>query len=74
MQILGFDHLAYPEHMDHLKVDGELPYPLTKKHFNPEIAVGNYKDHLEAWDLMEELGFDGFTSSTPCSATATPIT
>ena len=28
MQVFGFDLLAYPEHMDHLKVDGELPYPL----------------------------------------------
>ena len=59
MQILGFDHLAYPVHMDHLKVDGELPYPLTKRHFDPETAVGNYNDHLDAWELMEELGFDG---------------
>ena len=59
MKVLGFDHLAYPEHMDHLKVDGELPYPLTKRHFNPETALGNYNDHLDAWELMEELGFDG---------------
>ena len=45
--------------MDHLKVDGELPYPLPKRHFDPATAVGNYNEHLDAWELMEELGFDG---------------
>jgi alkanesulfonate monooxygenase SsuD/methylene tetrahydromethanopterin reductase-like flavin-dependent oxidoreductase (luciferase family) len=59
MQVFGFDLLPYPEHMDHLKVDGELPYPLPKRHFRPETAVRNYGEHLDAWVLMEELGFDG---------------
>src|SRR5262247_1976483 len=59
MQVFGFDLLAYPEHMDHLKVNGELPYPLPKRHFRPDLAVQNYRDHLDAWALMEELGFEG---------------
>jgi alkanesulfonate monooxygenase SsuD/methylene tetrahydromethanopterin reductase-like flavin-dependent oxidoreductase (luciferase family) len=59
MRIFGFDLLPYPEHLDHLKVDGELPYPLPRKHFRPELAVRNYGEHLEAWALMEELGFEG---------------
>ena len=59
MQVFGFDLLPYPEHLDHLKVDGELPYPLPKRHFRPESAVSNYKEHLDAWALMDELGFDG---------------
>ena len=59
MNIFGFDLLPYPEHLDHLKVDGELPYPLPGKHFRPELAVRNYREHLDAWALMEELGFDG---------------
>jgi alkanesulfonate monooxygenase SsuD/methylene tetrahydromethanopterin reductase-like flavin-dependent oxidoreductase (luciferase family) len=59
MRIFGFDLLPYPEHLDHLKVDGELPYPLPGKHFRPELAVRNYREHLDAWALMEELGFDG---------------
>ena len=59
MRIFGFDLLPYPEHLDHLKVDGELPYPLSKRHFRPELAVENYRQHLDAWALMEELGFDG---------------
>jgi alkanesulfonate monooxygenase SsuD/methylene tetrahydromethanopterin reductase-like flavin-dependent oxidoreductase (luciferase family) len=59
MRVFGFDLLPYPEHLDHLKVDGELPYPLPAKHFRPELAVRNYREHLDAWALMEELGFDG---------------
>src|SRR5262245_45609214 len=59
MRVFGFDLLPYPEHLDHLKVDGELPYPLPKRHFRPELAVQNYREHLDAWALMEELGFDG---------------
>ena len=59
MRVFGFDLLPYPEHMDHLKEDGELPYPLPKKHFKPDVAVRNYEEHLDAWAYMEELGFDG---------------
>src|SRR6266498_690933 len=59
MRVFGFDLLAYPEHMDHLKVDGELLYPLPKQYFHPEVAIQNYQEHLDAWALMEEIGFDG---------------
>lgn len=59
MQVFGFDLLPYPEHLDQLKVDGELPYPLPKKHFRAALAVSNYREHLDAWALMEALGFDG---------------
>ena len=48
MQVIAFDLLPYPEHLDNLKVDGELPYPLPKKHFRLELAVSNYKEHLSA--------------------------
>ena len=51
MQVITFDLLPYPEHLDHLKVDGELPYPLPKRHFSPDLAVSNYKEHLGAWAL-----------------------
>jgi alkanesulfonate monooxygenase SsuD/methylene tetrahydromethanopterin reductase-like flavin-dependent oxidoreductase (luciferase family) len=59
MRIFGFDLLPYPEHLDHLKVGGELPYPLPRRHFRPELAVETYREHLDAWALMEELGFEG---------------
>src|SRR5262249_11082149 len=57
--VFGFDLLPYPEHLDHLKTDGELPYPLPRKHFRPPLAVQTYREHLDAWALMEDLGFDG---------------
>jgi alkanesulfonate monooxygenase SsuD/methylene tetrahydromethanopterin reductase-like flavin-dependent oxidoreductase (luciferase family) len=59
MRVFGFDLLPHPEHFDHLKVEGELPYPLPKRHFRPGLAVRNYRDHLDAWVRMEALGFDG---------------
>ncbi len=59
MRVFGFDLMAYPERLDHLKVGSELPYPLPKKHFRADVAVSNYRDHLDAWALMDELGFDG---------------
>ncbi|HXJ79403.1 MAG TPA: LLM class flavin-dependent oxidoreductase [Candidatus Methylomirabilis sp.] len=59
MRVFGFDLLPYPERLDHLKVDGELPYPLARKHFRPAAAVQAYREHLDAWARMEELGFDG---------------
>ena len=31
MRVFGFDLPPYPERRDHLKVDGELPYPLPRK-------------------------------------------
>ena len=39
MRVLGFDLLPYPERLDHLKVDGELPYPLPKKHVLPDLRA-----------------------------------
>jgi alkanesulfonate monooxygenase SsuD/methylene tetrahydromethanopterin reductase-like flavin-dependent oxidoreductase (luciferase family) len=59
MRIFGFDLLPYPEHLDHLKTDGELPYPLARAHFRPELAVQAYGEHLDAWAAMENVGFDG---------------
>ena len=33
MRIFGFDRLPNPEPLDHLNVDGELPYPITARDF-----------------------------------------
>ncbi len=60
MKVFAFDLLPYPENLDHLKQGAtELPYPLPKRHFRPDVAVRNYEEHLEAWVFMEDLGFDG---------------
>ncbi len=59
MKVFVFDLLPYAEHLDHLKVDGELPWPLPKRHFDPDVAVRTYAEHLAAWEAMDRLGYDG---------------
>src|SRR5436309_7938570 len=59
MKVFVFDLLAYGEQLEHLKVGGELPYPLPKKYFKPEIAARTYAEHLEAWEELDRLGYDG---------------
>ncbi len=60
MKVFVFDLLPYGEHLDHLKNGGrELPWPLEKRHFKPEVAVRTYEEHLAAWEELDRLGFDG---------------
>jgi hypothetical protein len=56
MKVFVFDLLAYGEQLDHLKDGSELPYPLSNRHFKPEVAVRTYAEHLEAWEEMDKLG------------------
>jgi alkanesulfonate monooxygenase SsuD/methylene tetrahydromethanopterin reductase-like flavin-dependent oxidoreductase (luciferase family) len=59
MEVFVFDLLPYSEHLDHLRVNGELPWPLPKKYFKAEVAARTYEEHLSAWEEMETLGYDG---------------
>jgi alkanesulfonate monooxygenase SsuD/methylene tetrahydromethanopterin reductase-like flavin-dependent oxidoreductase (luciferase family) len=59
LRVFVFDLLAYGQHLDHLKVGNELPYPLSREHCDPEVAIRTYEEHLEAWELLDKLGFDG---------------
>jgi alkanesulfonate monooxygenase SsuD/methylene tetrahydromethanopterin reductase-like flavin-dependent oxidoreductase (luciferase family) len=59
VKVFVFDLLPYGEHLDHLKTGRELPWPLEKRHFKPEVAVRTYAEHLDAWEEMDRLGFDG---------------
>ncbi|HEX9327792.1 MAG TPA: LLM class flavin-dependent oxidoreductase [Reyranella sp.] len=60
MKVFVFDLLAYGENLDHLKNGGtELPYPLSKQHFRADVAVRTYAEHLEAWEELDHLGYDG---------------
>ena len=59
MKVFVFDLLPYAEHLDHLKQGSELPSPLPKRHFKPEVAVRTYAEHLEAWEELDKLGYDG---------------
>ena len=59
MKVFVFDLLPYAEHLDHLKEGDELPWPLPRQHFRPEVAVRTYAEHLEAWEELDRLGYDG---------------
>jgi alkanesulfonate monooxygenase SsuD/methylene tetrahydromethanopterin reductase-like flavin-dependent oxidoreductase (luciferase family) len=60
LKVFVFDLLAYGENLDRLKNGGqELPYPLSKQHFKAEVAVRTYAEHLEAWEELDRLGYDG---------------
>ena len=60
MKVFVFDLLAYGENLDHLKEGAdELPYPLRKRHFKPDVAVRTYAEHLDAWEELDRLGYDG---------------
>jgi len=59
MRVFVFDLLPYGEHLEHLKVGAELPWPLPRRHFEPGVAVQTYEEHLAAWEVMDRLGFDG---------------
>ncbi len=59
MKVFVFDLLAYGENLEHLKVGTELPYPLSKQHFKAGVAVRTYAEHLDAWEELDRLGYDG---------------
>jgi len=59
MKVFVFDLLAYGEQLEHLKVGNELPYPLPNKYFKAEVAAQTYAEHLEAWEELDRLGYDG---------------
>jgi alkanesulfonate monooxygenase SsuD/methylene tetrahydromethanopterin reductase-like flavin-dependent oxidoreductase (luciferase family) len=59
MKVYFWDVLAYGKHFDEYKADRFLPYPLPKRHFDPEIAARTYAEHLTAWEELDRLGFDG---------------
>jgi alkanesulfonate monooxygenase SsuD/methylene tetrahydromethanopterin reductase-like flavin-dependent oxidoreductase (luciferase family) len=59
VQVFVFDLLPYSEPLDDLEHGSALPYPLGKAHFKADVAVRTYAEHLEAWELMDRLGYDG---------------
>ena len=56
MKVFVFDLLAYGENLEHLKAGSELPYPLPAQYCKPEVCARTYAEHLDAWELMDQLG------------------
>lgn len=60
MEVAVFDLLPYGKNVEHLKEGkSELPWPLPRRHFEPEVAVRTYAEHLAAWEELDRLGYDG---------------
>jgi alkanesulfonate monooxygenase SsuD/methylene tetrahydromethanopterin reductase-like flavin-dependent oxidoreductase (luciferase family) len=60
VMVFVFDLLPYGENLEHLKAGAtELPWPLPRTHFNPDVAVRTYAEHLDAWEELDKLGYDG---------------
>jgi alkanesulfonate monooxygenase SsuD/methylene tetrahydromethanopterin reductase-like flavin-dependent oxidoreductase (luciferase family) len=52
--------VPYGENLEHLKEgQTELPWPLPRRHFKPDVAVATYEEHLQAWEELDRLGYDG---------------
>ncbi|HWL47971.1 MAG TPA: LLM class flavin-dependent oxidoreductase [Sphingomonadaceae bacterium] len=58
MKIFVFDLVHYGKNLQHLSEEGYLPL-LGKSHCDPKIAASTYADHLDAWEEMDRLGYDG---------------
>src|SRR5579862_202786 len=56
MKVYLFDLVPYAHHFKEFE---DLPYPLPGRYFDPKVAQQTYADHIEAWKLMDRLGFDG---------------
>jgi len=59
MKVFVFDLLAYGQHFENYKRDKFIPYPLPGEHWDPKIGALTYEQHLQAWEEMDRLGFDG---------------
>jgi len=60
VKVFVFDLLPYGENLEHLKQGAtELPWPLGRSHFKPDVAVRTYAEHLDAWAELDKLGYDG---------------
>jgi alkanesulfonate monooxygenase SsuD/methylene tetrahydromethanopterin reductase-like flavin-dependent oxidoreductase (luciferase family) len=59
VKVFIFDLLAYGRHFDDYKQSKHIPYPLPRDHFDPEVAARTYEEHLQIWEEMDRLGFDG---------------
>src|SRR5216684_5075862 len=56
MDIFTFDFVPYKRNLK-----GHLGYPVGRQHYDPEVAAETYQDHIEQFQLCEEVGFDGIS-------------
>src|SRR5437016_2238359 len=54
MQVFTFDFVPYGKDLT-----GRLKYPVGRENYESEVAAKTYENHIEQFQLMEEVGFDG---------------
>ena len=54
MQVFTFDFVPYGKDLT-----GRLKYPVGRENYESEVAAKTYENHVEQFQLMEEIGFDG---------------
>ena len=54
MQVFTFDFVPYGKDLT-----GRLKYPVGRENYESEVAAKTYENHVEQFQLMEEVGFDG---------------
>lgn len=59
MKVYLMDLLPYGQHFDEFKAGRFIPYPLSGRHFDAEVAQRTYAQHFAIWEEMDRLGFDG---------------
>src|SRR5215216_2501374 len=59
MQIFLFDLLPFDRHFNEFKPGRHMPFPLPGSYFDREVAARTFDEHLQAWEEMDKLGFDG---------------
>ena len=59
MRVFVFDLLPYGEHIEHLIEGTGFPGRFLRSTSSPALSVQTYAEHLQAWELMDQLGFDG---------------
>ena len=59
MKVFLFDLMHYKTDLEKFAVDGVLPEQMGRSYVDPRAVVETYAEHLDAWEEMERLGFDG---------------
>ena len=54
MKVFTFDFVPYGKDLT-----GRLKYPVGRENYESEVAARTYENHVEQFQLMEEVGFDG---------------
>ena len=54
MKVFTFDFVPYGKDLT-----GKLKYPVGRENYESEVAAKTYENHVEQFQLMEEVGFDG---------------